>query len=203
MNFQDFQSQSNAVFRIAYYYNTTCYFCCISQFYTQLESFISAQFRFYASFYAKPSLFHLLFTSSMAIYFSLRWCKSGLECGPLHNPSQGPFSILVPGYASQWGIFCGDSLTSVALLMYSHWARHGGLLRLIPGTFVYVWRRCTATREAGIMRTSAFDWTHWTRLNLDSRFVDWWQSLLYVLLGLKSRSLVKVSPWLLCFFEAQ
>lgn len=151
------------------------------QFYAQLESIIFQCSLGFVLFYAKPFCFHYLFTSSKTAAWPftspLCWCKSGLKCGPLHNPSQGPFSIFVPGYASQWGIFCGDSLTSVGLLMYSHWARHGWLLRLIPGTFVFFLRWCTAIRETGIMRTSAFDWRHWTRLNLDTRFVGWWQSV--------------------------
>ncbi len=45
----------------------------------------------------------------------------------------------------------------------------------------YSWHICLFLKVmytgSRIMRTSAFDWRHWTRLNLDTRFVDWWQSL--------------------------
>lgn len=160
----------------------------------------------FVSFYAKPFCFQSFFTSSKTAAWPftspLRWCRSGLECGPLHNPSQGPFSIFVPGYASQWGIFCGDSLTSVGLLMYSHWARHGWLLRLIPGTFILFFKVMysnTGTRnyENICIWLETLDKAEFGHQVCRMTAV----SVLSVLLGLKSRWLVKVGPWLLRFFQ--
>lgn len=62
---------------------------------------------------------------------AVRWQPAALSCtaeepnrGLLHNPSLGPAAIFVPGYASLWGIFCGDSLTSVGLVLCAQTARH-------------------------------------------------------------------------------